>query len=436
MWSHYPMAIGNQKTIASKSPYLHRLVIGFAITWIYSGFVRVYLFPNLSKIIYFIPILLLFNISLSALKNINISSKNKFKFLSLFFLALVFQILHVAFGELDLIGLIYGLSIYVAPLSFLLTATVLCEYLKYQITKIILISVPINTALSILQTYTSNSRFTPKNDSVQIMTTFDGYARAFGTFSHPTGYAVYLSIAFGIILWNHKNFSAQVLRISISLLLFATLISGSRTSLAYNFFIILIYLLAGKKKLIVRARQISKTRLIIILASSTIIAYFGFRSTIQAFLSRIFEASQNENSGKRLLSTFDMVEIYRNFSLWGKGLGANSYGISSTKGSEWIESPYTANFIEGGVFLGLVFLAIRIFAIFFLGRKLRINRIDNLDFILSAAILPISIFGAIFGQATVAQGFWFSITLITNGSLTSNSCGLRCREFIEKNIYK
>ena len=89
MWSHYPMAIGNQKTIASKSPYLHRLVIGFAITWIYSGFVRVYLFPNLSKIIYFIPILLLFNISLSALQNINISSKNKFKFLSLFFLALV-----------------------------------------------------------------------------------------------------------------------------------------------------------------------------------------------------------------------------------------------------------------------------------------------------------------------------------------------------------
>lgn len=411
---------------SSAKPFLHVMLLALLISWLYSGFFRVYVFPAFSNQLYFIPVVILFIIFVIAFQDNRISNGLKLSFLLLFFVCLLFQFLHFVYGNIETISIFYGIAIYVIPLSIVLVAPLICECIRLEFFKIVIYSIPINALLCVLQTYVPDSRFTPDNEVVQIMTSSGGYARAFGTFSHPTGYAIYLSLALAIVLSMPKSLPSKLISVMLFAILVQTVLSGSRTALAYNCFILLGFLFMKSKNVVGGIKLYSKKKLVLFILLSLSVSFLLFSSTIFALIERIKQASAIEKSGYRLISIFDFGSIYQSMDFWGQGLGSKSSGIARSFGSEWIETPYAANFIEAGLLLGLVFFSIRVLVLAILIRNaLPVPEVNKFS-ILAIALLPCGLFGTVFGQATVSQGFWFVTAICLAGErptcIARNEC--------------
>jgi hypothetical protein len=177
-------------------------VSGLLFTWIFLGLIRTYLLPQFANFLYFVPLIFFSLILLHGLIHFK-KTKNFGIFLVAFYLILAFQSIHFLVGNITLITLVYGLFLYAAPLTLILSQSYIqTPNYFFRFNKIVLSCIPINLVLAVLQTVIPNSTFNRSFNDINHLTTSCGTIRAFGTFSSAQGLSIYLLIALCFNLYN------------------------------------------------------------------------------------------------------------------------------------------------------------------------------------------------------------------------------------------
>lgn len=394
-------------------------VLGLIIAWILLGSVRIYLFPKYAQYIYFFPgvffIIILFY-GLIQFKTI--------KYFSVFFLyiyiLIFFQSIHYIVGDITWITFIYGLFLYAGPLTLLLTNVFIQteEYFVY-FSRVVLIFIPVNFILAILQTAIPNSNFNRSFNGLQHLTTSGGTIRAFGTFSSAQGLSIYLLIALCFNLFNMSRRQEPFQRIVFFQILILILLNGSRTTLFYSILTITVALFLGRNR-IQGSWLVTGKNLVVPLVAAFITISLFLPEIITNFVIRVTTANSQERTFDRLIETLTF-EVTDYDSIFGLGLGSAGIG-SLNYNSElgWIENNSQRVVAEGGVLLALFLYILRFLILVILIKRCFWGNSDFNFFgkLAISATGPQFIGGELFGQGSVSIALWLLYTLLFSRSKT------------------
>ena len=380
-------------------------------SWLYTGFARVYLLQRFANYLYFIPyiilLFILFYVLIFNLRKINLPGI----FLFTNFATIAFQILHVMLNDISVVTAFYGYCLYMMPVNLLFFISIFrnTDVLK-KATSIIIYSIPFNVVTALLQTYTPNSFFARGIVSSDNVTSFNGFARAYGTFSAPAGFAVYLSMVTSLYILSFRDRS----RISNTFLLLQIttlyIVSGSRT--VFYALIVIILFAAFSSNF---ARLISKSyRLIkfvpLILLTVYIVNTYKF-AMFEALLMRFRLAQNTENFGGRIFLNIFGFKSHLTDSFFGSGMGSYAIGnVGYQNQANWIEIDLIRNLAELGSLLGIAWIFFRFALLIYL--PIRFKKLRNPKaIILFASISQNLLFGPIAGQSTISLACWICIFL-------------------------
>ena len=244
------------------------------------------------------------------------------------------------------------------------------------------------------------------------MTTDGNVLRAFGTFTHPTGFATFLGVASVIAIYqfksetNLKRFS-QLFQLGLLYLL-----SGSRT-VFINLALIILTLVFLKRKSLRNHNRSGGLGLfigtVITIGLAFVLLKFKYSWVLESFANRISKTSAQEDSLSRILNqSFGWFKYVRN-SLWGQGLGSYStvsIGFARDR-SAWIEDDLTKNIAEAGTLMGITIIALRWALPFVIHARVKNSQTEERDFVylLLAASFSNLVVGALTGQGSVFKFF-------------------------------
>jgi len=400
---------------------------GLLFLWLYSGILR-NLLPQLNYVLYLLPFLIAFTYFLAA-RSIFKSAETIRVFLLLFLILIfTFQTMHYLFRSIDLKVIFTGLILYgMAPtIIFIGFNSEPCKLLQPLI-RSIEIAIPINLVLVALQIIGNLEffRISPLTGG-EAMTTDGNVLRALGTFTHPTGYATFLSVASVIVIYQFESETRMKRSINLFQLGFLYLLSGSRTVFINLALIILTLVYLKRRSLREQSRLGSSrivVRIIIALGLAFVLLRYEFGWVLESFASRISAASTQENSMNRILN--QSFGWYKDIgeSLWGQGLSSySSVSIGFAKDrSAWIENDLTKIIVEAGSVLGIAIILLRWALPLYIHIQVKNSQTEKKVFIyllLSACFTNLMV-GALTGQGSVSLQVWICLSLCIN--LTRNT---------------
>lgn len=391
------------------------LLPGLVTIWLYSGFVRLYLFPQFAQIIYFLPYAILALITLRLFFQEAIQKSYYFLYLCLLFSSLIFQSVHIMFGNIDFKTAIYGLSLYIIPLALItqMPLSVKCNS-NHKCERIILNSVIPNFILVVLQTLNSSPRYLPTLDNTEHLESANGVARAFGTFSSTTGFSYYLTLCTCILIIDSKNIRTGTRYLYWICIPAMYILSGSRTVIFSAISLILISFLFGGARIFRALRLSMSIRIILVTLFSVILVRLYFWHVFEAFAIRFQTASQQENTIRRITNSIFGFLSQSSNTLWGEGLGSRSIGTYSySLSSGWIENDLPRIIVEAGPILGLLIIFARwLFIGWLLFSQAKYTGFQRHSrALLIGAVFPVVLFGQFMGQGSLSLGVWITIFL-------------------------
>jgi hypothetical protein len=352
-------------------------------------------------------------------------SSEKFRiFLFLFLIEIsIFQALHYLGQSIEFKVLLTGLILYgLAPTIIFLGYNSEPGELLQPLIRSIGFAIPINLVVVFLQVIGNFKffRYSPLTGG-EAMTTDGSVLRAFGTFTHPAGFATFLSVASVIAICqfrsetNLKRFS-QLFQLGLLYLL-----SGSRTVFINLALVILTFVFLKRKSLLNHTRSSGLglfVGIVITIGFAFIVLKLKFSWVLESFAYRIRTASAQENSLDRILNQSLGWFKYLGDSLWGDGLGSYStvsIGFAKDR-SAWIENDLTKNIAEAGTLLGVTIIALRWALPFIVHARVRNSRIKERDYVylLLAACFSNLVVGALTGQGSVSLQVWICLSVCLN----------------------
>ncbi len=390
--------------------------------WLYSGILR-NLFPQLNYFLYILPFVIAFLYFLSGRSTLE-SAESFRVFLFLFLIAIfMFQTLHYLIQSIELKVLFTGMILYgLAPTIIFLGYNSEPHSLLRPLIRSIEFAIPINLVVVFLQVIGNLKffKYSPLTGG-QAMTTDGNVLRAFGTFTHPAGFATFLGVAAVIAIYqfksetNLKRFS-QLFQLGLLYLL-----SGSRT-VFINLALIILTLFFLKRKTLRNLNRSGGLGLFIGTVISTGLAFvlmkFKYSWVLESFANRIITASAQEDSLDRILNqSFGWFNHLGN-SLWGQGLGTFStvsIGFARDR-SAWIEDDLTKNIAEAGTLMGVTIIALRWALPFVVHARVKNSQTEEPDFVylLLAACFSNLVVGALTGQGSVSLQVWICLSVCIN----------------------
>jgi len=400
---------------------------GLLFLWLYSGILR-NLLPQLNYVLYLLPFLIAFTYFLAA-RSIFKSAETIRVFLLLFLILIfTFQAMHYLFRSIDLKVIFTGLILYgmAATIIFIGFNSEPCKLLQPLI-RSIEIAIPINLVLVALQVIGNLEffRISPLTGG-EAMTTDGNVLRALGTFTHPTGYATFLSVASVVVIYQFESETKMKRSINLFQLGFLYLLSGSRT-VFINLALIILTLVYLKRRSLREQGRLGASRIVVSMITALGLAFvmlrYRFNWVLESFANRISTASTQENSVKRILN--QSFGWYKDIgeSLWGQGLSSYStvsIGFAKDR-SAWIEDDLTKIVAEAGSILGIAIIVLRWGMPLVIHVRVKNSRTEKKDFIyllLSACFSNLTV-GAMMGQGSVSLQVWICLSLCIN--LTSNT---------------
>jgi len=388
------------------------LMIALLLSWIYIGIFRMYLLPQYSNQLYFVSYAILIWQIFYFITYLRASSRSFPVMFALNLFGFVFQILHTIYGNTSILTCIYGYCLYVLPINLIFMASVLRESDYFdKFMKVIVFSAFPNLLFCILQTSLPNSSFARSFSERDVATSSQGYARAFGTFTSPAGFSVYLGVLTAITLCFYKPRSclrAGSIYVAVALLY---LLSGSRTVYFNLAIILVVYIVTSKRGVFVLVLKSFIPLVALGVLSVFLIRRFGL-GTFDALLERFSQADRSENTLDRINGILFGFFSNLNADLLGSGMGSRSIGTTGyTNTSEWIENDTTKNMFELGPFFGLAWIAIRYSLFLYFATQFLIRRLQGPS-VLFAAVGFVLIAGQISSQSTISLGCWLVIQLL------------------------
>ena len=391
------------------------LIRALVYLWIYNGFLRLIIFKNYANYLYFMPTLIL--ILIYILSFLLPAPFRQYQFSVSISLALVslFQVFHIFKGDLEIEIAFYGWALYQAP--FLLFIVVpFAEKMNFYnfFQKALRFSLTPNLILCFFQvTKLFPSLITSFENSKQL-TSAKGYVRAFGTFTSTTGFSLYLTIVtcFMILMRTEiKKVSDNFVWAQITILY---IFSGSRTVI-FALIPILISFLFCIKKYPLNKLKINYLAIFPAIVISYLIINRFFPGPLMALIERFSTSRAQENTPERIVnSLFSYTgNIYDTF--WGSGLGSRGIGaFNYALDSGWIENDNQRIIAEAGSIIGLIIILFRyllVFNILFNFFKIT-SKIPRHFLIIFSSILPMLLYGQLFGQSSISLGTWLVLFVI------------------------
>lgn len=393
---------------------ISRLSFLLLISWTYLGFIRLYLLPGYAKYLFFIPSVLCLFIGILSLSLRESDTFYRTVIFLYFAIVVVFQSFHVILLNLDIKIAIYGISLYQLPFFILAVSPLLANksFLE-SLAKILYYSIFPNLILCILQTYSAKSTFVRSTNDFGQLGTTSGFTRAYGTFSSTTGFSLYILIIFSFAMASNSYLFSKFRNLATSLTLIMMLISGSRT-IVFSVLQVIIFVFLIRNTTFNRKTRI-KSNQIITLVITVLITVIFFGNTLSAFLNRFLEASQQENTIKRIVNQATGQESFSIINIFGSGLASRCVGTFDYNiFAGWIESEIPRILTESGIILGVLLILLRYFILFNLIKMVRRKIIgqSKLSIYLVSVITPYLIYGSVFGQGTISVGTLLCIFII------------------------
>lgn len=400
---------------------------GLLFLWLYSGILR-NLFPQLNYVLYLLPFLIAFAYFLAE-RSISKSAETVRLYLLLFLILIfTFQTLHYLFRSIDLKVIFIGLILYgMAPTIIFIGFNSEPYKLLQPLIRSIEIAIPINLVLVTLQVIGNLEFFrTSPLTGGEAMTTDGNILRALGTFTHPAGYATFLSVASVIVIYQFESETKMKRTIYLLQLGLLYSLSGSRT-VFINLALIILTLVYLKRKSI-RGQSRSGALAIVFsiifaLGLAFVLLRYKFNWVLESFANRISAASTQENSMNRILN--QSFGWYKDIgeSLWGQGLSSYStvsIGFAKDR-SAWIENDLSRIIVEAGSLLGIAIIVLRWALPLFIHIQVKRSQTEKRDFIylLMSACFTNLMVGALTGQGSISLQVWICLSLCIN--LTRNT---------------
>jgi len=384
-----------------------------ALHFLLSGFVRGFIFRQLSDYLFFIPLPIVICILITSL-----SIDSKIRFFDFFCIALslllfLYQFILLMDGSINSKTAIYGWFLYGLP--FLgMAAAQKCFNVKILERIIFLFEICLipNLFFAVMQAVVGDSRYFSAGFGEGLQSAF-GVQRATGTFSSPAGYALYLTLTTSLLLVrngfkkvpNHRNL------ISFSLLLFQLPISGSRTAIMSVALIFFMHLIFRKRASLTHATS-GKSKLLVLVASLSLVGIFwkfSSSSTVQATLTRFLTANEIDPPLTRLFAQLK-VDFRDVGFLHGSGLGSRANG-TTVFGVDWVEFDVQRVLVEAGLVIGVIILVFRVILVLRILENFSKNP-QAFELPLIAAVVPVLIFGQLMGQGTISAGTWLGLYIL------------------------
>lgn len=395
--------------------------------WIYSGILR-NVFPKLNYILYILPFIIPFFYFMFVPSRVKTSEKIRIGFYSFLLIISIFQTLHYFNKSIELKILFTGLILYgLAPtiIFFGLNAEP-DELLKPFITTINF-AIPINLVVAFLQVIGNLEffRYSPLTGG-EAMTTNGSVLRAFGTFTHPTGFATFLSVASVVAIYQFRKVSNLMRYSHLFQLVILYLLSGSRTVFINLILVLLTFVFLKRKTFIDYTRSgnfISFIGIISTIGLTFLALKLKYSWVLESFASRISTAAAQENSLSRIFNqSFGWIG-HLGDSLWGHGLGSFatiSIGFAKDR-SLWIEDDLLRIIAEAGTIMGIAIIALRWALPLVIHFRVRKSKAEErvLIYLLLAACFSNLVVGSLTGQGSVALQVWICTSICIN--LTSRN---------------
>lgn len=332
----------------------------------------------------------------------------------LYFYAIgVISLVQLAFLELPLSIIVVGARSYIAP--FLLLFAAYKYYLSSEFIqascKVLMIYAPIEALITVAQVASPpNSTVNKQVGSDAAYFVNDGIVRASGTFSAPSGLALYVPLALAVSLafvTTSRRGRYLTLLASISCLLTAGL-SGARTTLLAVAIVLLAF---GLLRLVQRrstgSRGLASVTGLVVAVGITSMVFFS--GVLASFAARFQAASRAEDSGGRIVrQTLGFLD--QPLSVLGDGMGMHAQaGIALGAPGPWLEIDGQRIVAELGI-LGFAMAVARLgLVVYLFVLAATRHRRNDLFVLVVAATLPVVAFGQI-SQFPAAQGF-FSLAM-------------------------
>lgn len=383
--------------------------------WVYSGFFRLYVFPQVSQIIFFLPTLIFFFITVRALLPTYSGKLFSLSYLIPLYSFTLFQAFHIYSHNITPTIALYGLSLYIFPMA-IITQLPFEEEGKIFVscTKILEVSLLPNLVLAILQTLSPHSRFVASIGNTDQLEIANGIVRAYGTFSSTTGFSYYLTLCTCILIIDSKNIRTGTRYLYWICIPAMYILSGSRTVIFSAISLILISFLFGGARIFRALRLSMSIRIILVTLFSVILVRLYFWHVFEAFAIRFQTASQQENTIRRITNSIFGFLSQSSNTLLGEGLGSRSIGTYSySLSSGWIENDLPRIIVEAGPILGLLIIFARwLFIGWLLFSQAKYTGFQRHSrALLIGAVFPVVLFGQFMGQGSLSLGVWITIFL-------------------------
>ena len=384
-----------------------------ALHFLTSGFIRGYVFPELSNYIYFLPlpvfIILIFKFFLLKLK------LNYFGFscLGISLFLFFYQVILLLGNQIDFKTTLYGWLLYGAP--FLGIPAASSHLFKRDFLRIVILFeyalIP-NFIFAFMQTIVGDSRFFSAGFGSGLVSAF-GVQRATGLFSSPAGYALYLSITTALVLIKNKKIPTSRMRkyFFVFLLVAQLPISGSRTAIFSVVTVVLIYIIFSRSK--EKKDELIIIRQSVVYPALILLGFFTFKKinliTISATIRRFQDANKLDPPLTRLKQqlqlNFEGVGLFS-----GTGLGSKAHA-NTVVGIDWVEFDAQRLTIESGIVIGILLLFWRVYLSWRCTLSI-LRSDDRYSAPLLGAVVPIILFGQFMGQGSISLGTWLGVFLI------------------------
>jgi hypothetical protein len=331
-----------------------------------------------------------------------------------FYIAFLFQSIHVLNGDIGLKILIYGLVLYQVPF-FLLAQLPNLQQLnsKLDIEKVIVNSVLPNFLLSIVQSAIPNSSFVPELGASNHLEIANGHIRAFGTFSSTTGFSYYVVLLIAVF-WYSVDRYRPVLQVAIWLQIAGLVVmSGSRTVLFGIVIIFLSRIILGGRRDLEKNRRFLRIGFFATISLGSIVIFL--KPLLLSFQVRLTSASQQENTLGRIFNTLFGFVRDLDTSLLGRGLGSVSTGaFGYSTDIRWIENDFPRILVEFGSILGVMVILARwlLLVVLIHGQKKYFGKHKEQRALLIGVVAPLIGYGQFMGQGSLSLGGWITLLLI------------------------
>ncbi|BAU63907.1 unknown protein [Stanieria sp. NIES-3757] len=306
---------------------------------VFEGILRKWVLPQASDLIYFLKDIVLLGayikyFVLSPYEK-KVPIKNDFLKLIICLVAgwCLFQVFNPSLGS-PIVGF-FGLRGYLfyIPLMWMITNLFSSEKELYQFLRShLLLIIPVGL-LGIVQFFIPGSFLNVYAGGQDAVAGFAGtdFVRITGTFSYISGYSMFLSICFALVIpifiKEHSLKWQIILAFAMALLIGNSLMTGSRAVILFDcLFMIGYFSLLWWQQPSLVAKYLRRFLIPIILSLITIT--FGLRPAFDAFINR---ATSSDNLSNRIVDTF-VVAQYFQFKFWdGYGTGAANQATNSLR---------------------------------------------------------------------------------------------------------